>query len=129
MEETPLSKSRSHGSRSSFVVRGGRSEIVWRREDEIFHCLDHQILVRRRVSAAAAAEARTNFEEGRGQGVGVELRAYCQLVGAACAVVYWTADSDEAARHLMPEQGLKLVVAVPRLEGRSASAFAFWRER
>ena len=29
----------------------------------------------------------------------------------------------------MPEQGLKLVMAVPRLEGRSASAFAFWRER
>ena len=78
---------------------------------------------------AAAAEARANFEAGRGQGVGVELRAYCQLAGAACAVVYWTADSDEAARHLMPEQGLKLVVAVPRLEGRSASAFAFWRER
>ena len=82
--------------------QGWPSEISWRRSGEIFHCLDHRILVRRRASGPAADEARAHYEAGRRQGV-VEIRAYCQMAGAACATVYWTADSDEAARHLVPE--------------------------
>ena len=58
---------------------------------KIFHCLDHRILVRRRVfGPPPPLTPAPNFEAGRGQGV-AEVHGYCQLAGAACAVVYWTA--------------------------------------
>src|SRR6188768_1296104 len=129
MEETPPFEIAIARFKEFLRSHGWPSEISWRRDGEIFRCLDHRVLVRRRAPGRAADEARAHYEAGRRQGFGVEIRAYCQMVGAACATVYWTADSDEAARHLMPDQGLKFVAAVPRLEGRLASAFAFWRER
>jgi hypothetical protein len=102
MEETPPFEIAIARFKEFLRSQGWPCEISWRRDGEIFHCLDHRILVRRRASGPAADEARAHYEAGRLQGVGVEITAYCQIAGAACATVYWSDDSDEAERHLMP---------------------------
>ena len=45
------------------------------------------------------------------------------------SAVFWTADPDEAARCFIPEQGLKMCIAVPRRLGVPVTALEWWLAR
>ena len=97
-------------------LQGWPTEIVWARPAD-FVWQSGVLSVR----TTDVIDAKTEYETGRQAGLGVLLDARCTLAGFTCASVRYPKDEDEAQRHMYPSDGLKLTVAVPRIEGRRAA--------
>ena len=126
MEETPPFDSAIERLQRFLSEQGWPTRIVWRLESDVVRVPHADIVVRRRTSPDATRIARAHYEAGRSQGVGVALEVSCEVDGAACTSIFWTADPTEAEYRMMPERGLKLSVATPHRPGRSVSVLRWW---
>jgi hypothetical protein len=126
MEDAPPFDEAVSQLRAFLEGQGWPTEVVWRSRDDIARATNGDIYVRRRAKGRALELARKHYERGRRQGVGVALEVRCQIEGAACASVFWTADPVVAESFMMPDRGLKLSVATTRRGARVVGALMFW---
>ena len=126
MEETPEFDAAVRRLQRFLTDNGWPSTISWRRTEDVVRLPDGDVVVRRRPSFAAEEFARTYYEDGRQRGLGVALEVPCEVEGAACTTIYWTTDTTEAEYRLMPDHGLKMVIATPHLRARAVGALRWW---
>ena len=102
---------------------GWPGAIRWVRGNDAERVSATEIVVYLQGDDDGAADAAALFDRGRSAGLGVHLSAVCTWGDVTCATVSSPADAREAAELLVPEDGLKLSVAVPRLAGTVRWAF------
>ena len=111
--------------------QGWSQSIIWRRPDDVVFRIDGAKVVRYQSLRKATDWARRYYDLGCNQGLAIALHAECEIDGASCATIFWTADDREAEYRMMPTQGLKMSVAAPRTKGKSVSwlEWWFWKKR
>lgn len=129
MEPTPPFEQAVEQFKTFLTGQGWSSLIVWRHPADVVRRIGKDMVVRRRGSRSASAWARRYYEKGHIQGLGIALIAECEIMGAACATMFWTPDFEEAQQRLLPNQGLKMSVALPRTSGESVSWLGWWFAR
>jgi hypothetical protein len=129
MDQTPPFDEAVDAFGRFLAQEGWSSSIVWRRPDDIVGRIGKGKVVRRRSFRRANTWARQYYESGLSQGLGIALSAECEVGGAVCATVFWTADEQEAQQLMMPTRGLKMSAALPRARGRSVSWLGWWLAR
>ena len=129
MEQTPPYEQAIEAFKKFLAQEGWSPVIVWRRPDDVVRRVGKDMVVRRRSSREANAWARRYYESGYVQGLGIALDAECEIDGAVCATMFWTADGREAAYRMMPAQGLKMSAPLARARGQSVSWLGWWLAR
>jgi hypothetical protein len=129
MELTPTYEQAIEAFEKFLEKEGWAQVIVWRRPDDVVRRWGKDMVVRRRSPREANTWARQYYDTGRAQGLGIALGAECEIDGAVCATIYWTADDQEAEHRMMPAQGLKMSAALPRSRGQSVSWLGWWLAR
>jgi hypothetical protein len=104
--------------RTFLVAQGWPGHIVWIRDGDVIRRAGDPVTICRSEQADGEKGAQRKYEIGRRRGLGVLLEAICTLGDATCAIVAYPVDEREAELLMYPSDGgLKLSVAVPRIEG------------